>query len=52
MSAAETGARPVISGLGFITSIGNDRAAVSASLRALRHGIAPFEFLPGCDLPV
>ena len=47
-----TARRAVISGLGFITSIGNDRAAVTQSLRELRHGIEPFEFLPGCDLPV
>lgn len=47
-----TARRAVISGLGFITSIGNDRAAVTRSLRELRHGIEPFEFLPGCDLPV
>ncbi len=37
--------RVFITGLGLITSIGNDVAAVEASLRALRHGIeryAPF----------
>ena len=44
--------RVVISGLGFITSIGNDRATVTRNLRELRHGIEPFEFLAGCDLPV
>ena len=44
--------RVVISGLGFITSIGNDRATVAQNLRELRHGIAPFEFLPGCDVPI
>lgn len=32
--------RAVVTGLGFITSIGNDRAEVSANLRAGRHGIA------------
>jgi 3-oxoacyl-[acyl-carrier-protein] synthase-1 len=35
-----------ITGLGFITSIGNDSAAVAANLRALRHGFelfAPFQ---------
>jgi 3-oxoacyl-[acyl-carrier-protein] synthase-1 len=42
----------VISGLGFITSIGNDHHAVAESLRTLRHGIEPFEFLPGCDVPI
>jgi 3-oxoacyl-[acyl-carrier-protein] synthase-1 len=30
----------LITGLGFITSIGNDSASVSASLRAGRHGMA------------
>lgn len=47
-----SGRRVVISGLGFVTSIGNDRATVSRSLRELRHGIEPFAFMPGCDLPV
>lgn len=45
-------ARVVISGLGFVTSIGNDRATVSRSLRELRSGIERFEFLPGHELPV
>lgn len=36
---------PVITGLGFITSIGNDRASVVRSLRELRHGFEPFDFL-------
>jgi 3-oxoacyl-[acyl-carrier-protein] synthase-1 len=35
--------RVFITGLGFITSIGNDRAAVTESLRELRHG---FELYP------
>ena len=37
--------RAVVTGLGFITSIGNDRAAVFASLRQLRPGIERVEFL-------
>ncbi|MEO6569447.1 MAG: beta-ketoacyl-[acyl-carrier-protein] synthase family protein [Opitutaceae bacterium] len=37
--------RAVVTGLGFITSIGNDRAAVTASLRQLRPGIERVEFL-------
>ena len=45
-------ARVVVSGVGFVTSIGNDRAAVSRSLRDLQSGIEPFEFLPGAELPV
>ena len=45
-------ARVVVSGIGFVTSIGNDRAAVSRSLRELRSGIERFDFLPGTELPV
>ncbi len=37
-----------ITGLGFISSIGNDQAAVEASLRALRHG---FELYPPFQKP-
>lgn len=44
--------RVVITGLGFVTSIGNDRAAVTDSLRSLRSGIERFDFLPGENLPV
>ena len=44
--------RVVISGAGFVTSIGNDRAAVTQSLREGRSGIERFDFLPGHDLPV
>jgi len=44
--------RAVVSGLGFVTSIGNDRASVAASLRDLRSGIESHEFIPGVDLPV
>ena len=42
----------VITGLGFITSIGNDRAAVTASLRALKPGLERVEFLGNAALPV
>ena len=45
-------ARAVISGLGLVTSIGNDQDSVIASLRELRSGIEPHEFQPGLDLPV
>ncbi|MCC6414292.1 MAG: beta-ketoacyl-[acyl-carrier-protein] synthase family protein [Opitutaceae bacterium] len=44
--------RVVISGLGFIASNGNDAVEVTRSLRTLRHGITPHEFLPGQELPV
>ncbi len=47
MSAAGRNPRVVISGLGFISSIGNDAAEVTRSLRELRHGFAPFDFFPG-----
>lgn len=36
----------VITGLGFITPIGNDRASVTASLRGLRHGLSTIDWLP------
>ncbi len=44
--------RVVVSGLGFITSIGNDKTEVTRSLRALQHGIAAYEFFPGAEVPV
>jgi len=43
---------PVITGLGFVTSIGHDRRTVLNSLRELRHGIEPREFLGNPNLPV
>jgi 3-oxoacyl-[acyl-carrier-protein] synthase-1 len=43
---------PVITGLGFVTSIGHDRATVGANLRALRHGFESVEFLGNPNLPV
>lgn len=43
---------PVITGLGFIVSIGNDQTAVRSSLRELRHGFERHEFLGNADLPV
>jgi 3-oxoacyl-(acyl-carrier-protein) synthase len=36
---------PVITGLGFITSIGHDRPTVLRNLRELRHGFEPHVFL-------
>ncbi|MCF3651482.1 beta-ketoacyl-[acyl-carrier-protein] synthase family protein [Synoicihabitans lomoniglobus] len=44
--------RAVITGLGFITSIGNDRPTVTTNLRALRPGLARIEFMGNPDLPV
>ncbi|HVS51208.1 MAG TPA: beta-ketoacyl-[acyl-carrier-protein] synthase family protein [Opitutaceae bacterium] len=43
--------RVAVTGLGFITSIGNDRASVTASLRGLRSGIARKDFA-GPDRPL
>lgn len=37
--------RAVVTGLGFITSIGNDRPAVTDSLRTLRSGIETIELM-------
>lgn len=44
--------RAVVTGLGFITSIGNDREAVTRSLREQRPGLAPVEFLGNPNLTV
>jgi len=43
---------PVITGLGFITSIGHDRATVLRHLRELRHGFESVEFCGNPRLPV
>ena len=42
----------VVTGLGFITSIGNDRVAVTTSLRTLRGGIERVEFVGNPALSV
>lgn len=42
----------LVTGLGFITPIGNDRAAVTQSLRDGRHGIETVEFLNNPNLQV
>lgn len=42
----------VITGLGFITCIGNDRAGVTRSLREGRHGLEQVEFLGNPSIPV
>ncbi|HEU5079002.1 MAG TPA: beta-ketoacyl-[acyl-carrier-protein] synthase family protein [Opitutaceae bacterium] len=41
-----------ITGLGFITSIGNDRATVTRSLRELRHGMELYAPFAKPDIPV
>lgn len=45
-------AKVYITGVGFITSIGNDRAAVTASLRELRHGIVAYPPFQKPEVPV
>lgn len=42
--------KAVVTGLGFITSIGNDSAAVGESLRTLRGGIERIDFLRNQEL--
>lgn len=44
--------RVLITGLGFITSIGNSRADVVDSLCGLRHGFERCDLMPGSELPV
>ena len=42
----------LITGLGFITSIGNDAAAVTASLREGRHGMTAWDFCGNPNVPI
>ena len=44
--------RVFVTGLGFVTSIGIDRASVVASLRELRHGIGRYPPFEAPDVPV
>jgi 3-oxoacyl-[acyl-carrier-protein] synthase-1 len=44
--------RVFITGIGFITSIGNDAAAVSASLRDMRHGMELYPPFQKPEIPV
>ena len=50
--AAMVTPRVVVTGLGFVTSIGNDRRGVVSSLRNLTTGIERHDFLAGKELPV
>jgi 3-oxoacyl-[acyl-carrier-protein] synthase I len=43
---------PAITGVGFVTSIGHDRATVTRNLRELRHGFERVEFLGNPNCPV
>lgn len=52
MASHLAGRRVLVTGLGFVTPIGNDRATVSESLRAGRHGLAPVQFLGNPQVPV
>jgi 3-oxoacyl-[acyl-carrier-protein] synthase-1 len=42
----------VVTGLGFVTCIGNEKASVADSLKNLRHGIRIFPPFEGRDYPV
>lgn len=42
----------VITGLGFVTCLGNDASSVAAALRGGRHGMAPFDWCGNPRLPV
>lgn len=45
--------RPVVvTGLGFVTCLGNDAGTVSSNLKGLRHGIRPYPPFASADLPV
>ena len=44
--------RVVVTGLGFISSIGNSAGEVSASLRGLKHGLAPYPAFADERIPV
>ncbi len=55
MSADNTGSvrkRVVVTGVGFITPIGNDWAGVAAGLREGRHGFERVEFFGNPNVPV
>ena len=41
-----------LTGLGFITSIGNDAASVTSSLKELRHGMVSYPPFQGAGVPV
>jgi 3-oxoacyl-[acyl-carrier-protein] synthase-1 len=42
----------VVTGLGFVCSIGNDKATVTDSLRTLKHGLAPYPRFNDTRTPV
>lgn len=42
--------RVAITGLGFISPIGNDRSTVTTNLREQRHGLSPVNWFPDCAI--
>ena len=44
--------RVVVTGLGFITSIGNNREQVLRNLQECRTGVEPFPDFAASDIPV
>lgn len=52
MAHGFTSSPVVVTGLGFITSIGNDSTEVCESLSSLKHGLTPVTFLDNPALPV
>lgn len=44
--------RVFVTGLGFITSIGNDAASVETSLRELRHGLEVYPPFAAANIPI
>jgi 3-oxoacyl-[acyl-carrier-protein] synthase I len=45
-------AKVYLTGLGFITSIGNEQASVAESLKEQRHGVVVYPPFAGADIPV
>ncbi len=45
-------AKVYVTGLGFITSIGNDITSVAENLREMRHGIVAYEPFAASEIPV
>ena len=45
-------AKVLVTGIGFITSIGNSKAAITDSLRELKHGVVRFEPFKSQEIPV
>ncbi len=45
-------AKVYVTGLGFITSIGNDLSTVAESLKALRHGVIAYPPFAAANIPV